>query len=60
MPSQEEDETPSIFKEDSPEKTNQLKGEGQMVINPSIEEAPANFEIIERDDADELTSSEPM
>jgi S-DNA-T family DNA segregation ATPase FtsK/SpoIIIE len=60
LPSLEETETPVIFKEESLEKTNQLKGEGKMVINPSLEETPADFEIFERDDLGDLTSSESI
>lgn len=42
------------------QKTNQLKGEGSLVINPPIEETKSNFEIVERDEPDELTASEPI
>lgn len=42
------------------EKTNQLKGEGVMVINPPIEENKPEFEIIEKEEENELTDSEPV
>jgi S-DNA-T family DNA segregation ATPase FtsK/SpoIIIE len=42
------------------EKRNQLKGEGSLIINPPIEEKESSFEIIERDDEEALTDSEPI
>jgi len=60
LPSPEDDETPVILKEESLEKSNQLKGEGKMVVNPSFEETPANFEIIEHDYPEELTSGQSI
>lgn len=58
--SREEEETSLIFNEKTVEKSNHLKGGGQMVINPSFEETENNFEIIERNNPEELTSSEPI
>jgi S-DNA-T family DNA segregation ATPase FtsK/SpoIIIE len=64
MPVSEEDfaATPAVENESVvTERFNQLKGDsGALVINPSIEETTSNFEIIERDDPEELTSSEPI
>jgi len=42
------------------EKRNQLKGDGSLIINPPIEEKESRFEIIEKDDEEALTDSEPI
>ena len=42
------------------EKRNQLKGDGSLIINPPIEEKGSSLEIIERDDEEALTDSEPI
>ena len=42
------------------QKQNQLKGEGGMIINPPVKYEEINFEIIERDEPDEITTSEPI
>jgi DNA segregation ATPase FtsK/SpoIIIE, S-DNA-T family len=61
-PQIEEEEEVETEVEEAPlkEKANQLKGEGAMVVNPPIEEKKPEFEIIERDEDDELTDSEPV
>ena len=42
------------------ERKNQLKGDGGLIINPTIEEKESNFEIIEKEEEEALTDSEPL
>ncbi len=49
----EEEQTPV-------EKRNQVKGDGSLIINPVIEDQKSVFEIIERDEEEGLTTSEPI
>src|SRR5687768_12779771 len=42
------------------EKTNQLKGDGSLIIKPVIEDENPLFEIIEKDEDEALADSEPI